>query len=262
MGVRSSMALPSTVVGKDAPRLFRREFVPGPGLHLVEAKPVQERFDEAAQTLVGNDARGAKPAVPGAAQRAQPMEGHGGLPTACLAENEDGLALRQLDDGALAGVELDVDRRCRARALAVRPRQQPRKLRRLLGTPFAAHLCQRPAGPRDLDELTLLETDEVSLQDGPLELAVAEIDLVLLAFRPGEEHFRERRRAPVQDRDPAAAAKDAAEEHVALPPVGVAELHVRRIGSAAVGQQRAGASKEVELLFEPHHREELYFTPR
>ena len=108
----------------------------------------------------------------------------------------------------------------------------------------------------------MLESDEVALQDHALELAVAEVQLVLLAFGPGEEDFGERRRAPVEDGDAGPAAEHASEEHVAFPPVGVAELHVRRVRGAAVRQERAGASEEIELLFEPRHCPGVYFTPR
>jgi len=61
---------------------------------------------------------------------------------------------------------------------------------------------------------------------------------------------------------PAPPPEDASEQHVALPPVGVAKFHVRRIRRAAVREERAGASEEIELLFEPRHRPGVYFTPR
>ena len=223
---------------------------------------MQEGFGQPPQALVGNDAGGAKPLMSRAAESAQPVQRDGRLPAASLAENEHRLALRQVDDGPLAGVELDVHRRGGTGALPVRPRQQPWKLRRLSRPPFAANPGQRSAGPRQFDELALLESDEVALQDDAFELAVAQIDLVLVALRPGEEHLGEGRRAPVEDGDPGAAPEDSAEEHVALAPVGVAQLHVRGVRRAAARQERAGAREEVELLFEPRHRQEVYFTPR
>ena len=100
------------------------------------------------------------------------------------------------------------------------------------------------------------------MQDHALELAVTEVHFVLLAFPPGEEHLGERGRAPVEDGDASPAPEDASEQHVALPPVGVAKLDVRRIRRAAVRQERAGASEEIELLFEPRHCPGVYFTPR
>src|SRR5581483_12388291 len=73
---RRVLALAPPQVGKDAARLLRGEVVPGPGLHLGKAEPVEERLREAPQALVGDDARRAEALVRREPQRAKTVQRH------------------------------------------------------------------------------------------------------------------------------------------------------------------------------------------
>src|SRR5207237_535296 len=78
-------------------------------------------------------------------ERAQPVQRDGGRAASALAEDEPGLAGRQIHHRALRGIELHVDRRRRTGALPVRSRQEPGKRGRRLREPLAAAADQRAA---------------------------------------------------------------------------------------------------------------------
>jgi len=117
----------------------------------------------------------------------------------------------------------------------------------------------RVRAARPARKLALLEPTRFRCSTS-FELAIAQIDFVLLAFCDPKKTSASGavRQSRMVRPEPGGRCL---EQDVALAAVRVAELHMCGVRCRS-GQESPGARGDVELLFEPRHGEPVYFTPR